>query len=161
MSEEIVLNKRTRGPRKSEELKHTEIVAVRFTRVERQMLELYVKRENMKLTGFVRSCAILYAKRCLDDETLFKDAQPEEQSAAKATVAAMIDDFKMATARSMASMDEQLAQQNASLLAMAWHLIFYVRPWKEDEFDNALKRHAHHWDKYMEKRRVFMRNKVT
>lgn len=161
MNEEIVLNKRTRGPRKSAELKHTEIVAVRFTRVERQMLELYVKRENMKLTGFVRSCAILYAKRCLDDETLFKDAQPEEQSAAKATVAAMIDDFKMATARSMASMDEQLVHQNASLMALAWHLLFYVRPWEDAEFDNALKRHGHYFGKFLEKRKVFVRNNVT
>jgi hypothetical protein len=153
--------KKIRGPRKAEDLKHTEIVAVRFTRVERQMLELYVRRENMKLTAFVRSCAILYAKRCLDDETIFRDVQPEDMSAAKASVAGMIEDFKLATAKSMASMDEQLACQNASLMALARHLLFYVRIWEADELDSASKRLAQHWDKYTELRKYYMRNNRT
>ena len=161
MSDDVFLKKKVRGPRKPEDLKHTEIGAVRFTRVERQMLELYVRRENMKLTAFVRSCAILYAKRCLDDETIFREEQPEELSAAKASVAGMIEDFKLATAKSMASMDEQLAYQNASLLALAWYLLFYVRLWGKDEFNEAIDQLQRRWGKFQDKRKEFMRHKTT
>ena len=157
MGEETIVKKRSRGPRKAEDLRHTEIVAVRFTKVERQMLELYVRRENMKLTAFVRSCAILYAKSSLDDEAIFSDVKPGEMGLAKSTVFGMIEDFKLAMSKTMSSMDERLFSNDAKLTALAWYVLFYARPWSEEEAGIAMGNHEKRWNMFQEKIKFFMR----
>ncbi|MDP8213242.1 MAG: hypothetical protein P9X22_08160 [Candidatus Zapsychrus exili] len=142
-------------PNMKEEDKRKHTVSIRLNDKEKDFIERFCEENDMKPRSFLRSCAIDYGMRMMEDGNLMNALEPEDKRVAKEVIHHAFDSFKLDMLKTFEKMDERMLHLEKTLETFVYLTLVLTKDVPQDQKAGRIKEGKERFKKFedMVKRR--------
>lgn len=103
------------------------VIPLRINDNEKAFLDQFCKQQNIRVSTFLRSCAIDYAVKMMEDKEVMADIHPQDPSVARATFHQAFEQFEDSMKATISKLDERMLIME-KLMDLLMYVFLYHTP---------------------------------